>query len=277
MSGKGSLGWLILAVALAVPAFMFWNWWKLLNNRPADVGRKAASGQVFPGMKNPLAPSTATATSAPAAPAGVASSTASAAPNPQTAVPAPAPAAVPATPGSAFAATPAPQVPKAPESPAQAGPPGGEQKQAAPSAAAPAPQAPGSKPAGEEEPTLRFTPKLDRDPTLSPMDIKKLAQIALEQEWEKERLRKEAEEAERRKHYKPPPPKPIDITTTIRLMGITAVPGSVTAIVAVGNDDGEIVRIGDRLRNGVQVIKMNPTAVWFKYKNKIWQRSVNKD
>ncbi|MCX5789932.1 MAG: hypothetical protein NTX64_15730 [Elusimicrobia bacterium] len=124
---------------------------------------------------------------------------------------------------------------------------------------------------------MRFNPKLDRDPTLSPMDIKKLAQIALEQEWEKERLRKEAVERERRANYRPPPPKPIDIRTTIKLMGITAVPGSVTAIVAVGSDDGEIVRIGDKLRNGVQVIKMNPNVVWFKYKNIVWQRSVSKD
>ncbi|MBI4346468.1 MAG: hypothetical protein HY553_06410, partial [Elusimicrobia bacterium] len=125
MSGKGVLGWLILAVALAVPAFMFWNWWKLLNNKPVEFGRKPVQGPVFNDTKmasqmpNPLAGSTATASGQP--PAAVPQGSAAAPAQPPAAQAAPQPPAAPA-PGTPPADPPAPAAqPGAPAPPAAAG------------------------------------------------------------------------------------------------------------------------------------------------------------
>lgn len=92
--GKGGLGWLILAAALAVPGFLFYNWWSHLQaERDHSISAKAskrADGGVFQTppplagrLVNPMAASTS-------APAGVAPALAGVAPA-FAAAPAPAP------------------------------------------------------------------------------------------------------------------------------------------------------------------------------------------
>ncbi|MDX6768469.1 MAG: hypothetical protein SF051_02985, partial [Elusimicrobiota bacterium] len=84
-AAKGGLGWAILAVALAIPGFLFYNWWTHLKaERQKAISQKARGrvpeGGVFstpaPGAEklvNPIAASTAAAlavssgTAAPAA------------------------------------------------------------------------------------------------------------------------------------------------------------------------------------------------------------------
>ncbi|MBI4424969.1 MAG: hypothetical protein HY554_14650 [Elusimicrobia bacterium] len=54
------LGWIILAVALLVPALMFWDWWTKLDSGQAVASRRPTSAAVFPGtpvarlLANPL-------------------------------------------------------------------------------------------------------------------------------------------------------------------------------------------------------------------------------
>ncbi len=47
MNPKGKMGWLLLALALLVPAVMFWNWWNALDSRPKEAARKPSGGPVF--------------------------------------------------------------------------------------------------------------------------------------------------------------------------------------------------------------------------------------
>lgn len=279
MSGKGALGWLILMVALAVPAFMFWNWWKLLNNKPRE-GSRPAQGPVFEktqmagNLQNPLNNPGAQAGNPPA---GVDASSAAA-----TAAPAQPGAAAPvaqnsSAPGTANAAeTPAPPPGAQPAAPPHAAPPDGAMAQAPtpppsdPAAPPPAPMAA----AALAEPGLRYQPKVHRDPMLSPMDIKKLAEIALEEE---DRKRREQDELERLKR-KPTKVKVAapPIETLVNLYGITAVPGSITAIVEVLGGESQVVRPGDRLSNGVRIMKITQTTVYFQYKAKKWARTISK-
>lgn len=264
MSGKGVLGWLILAVALAVPAFMFWNWWKLLNNKPAEFGRKPVQGPVFSDTKmaqqmpNPLSGSTAAVagqgSGTPAQPVA-ASTAAPAGPQPGVALAATNPS--PRAPAADPAATPGVINPVAP----------------IPASSAPAVLAMAT-PARPEEPSLRYNPKVHRDPMMSPMDVKRLAQMELEREDERRRI----EEDERKRHAKPKAVKKFApaIETTIHLYGITATPGSITAIVEADGGDAQIVKVGDVLSNKVRVVKITQSTVTFQYKKKRWSRSLSK-
>ncbi|MBI3566421.1 MAG: hypothetical protein HY079_14600, partial [Elusimicrobia bacterium] len=85
---RGGVGWAILAVALAVPGFLFYNWWSHLKaEHDKGVAAKASKrleGGVFQTapagrLVNPIAPSTAAAPGAPRPPATAAASPAGAA------------------------------------------------------------------------------------------------------------------------------------------------------------------------------------------------------
>lgn len=100
--GKAGLGWLVLAAALAVPSFLFYNWWSHMKaDRSRALVTKARSrlpeGAVFqtppdaPRLANPLAVSTspvAAAAVAPAAPPPAPPVAAAPPPAPPAAVPA---------------------------------------------------------------------------------------------------------------------------------------------------------------------------------------------
>lgn len=273
MSGKGALGWLILAVALAVPAFMFWNWWKLLNHKPAEPTRRSAeSGPVFNDTKmaqnltNPLA-STGTAAGQTAA--------GQVAP-PQATVPVSTAAAAPAdvaAAGAAFAAGTAPSgSPAASPTASGAAPPAAAQEPPGAGGSASSSQAQDQR--RPEEPGLKYQPKIHRDPMLSPMDVKRLAQIELEKEDERRRLEEEERARHRKKVVVKPKAPPIE--TTVTLYGITAAPGSITAMVEVNGYDTQIVRAGDRLPNGIRIAKITQSTVTFQHKTKTWSRSLNK-
>ncbi len=274
------LGWLILAVALAVPAFMFWNWWQLLNNKPAEFGRKSAQGPVFSDTKiasqmpNPLATSTAAAAGQPVAlkgsPEQVPGAVPSGAPSEPPSVP---------QPGVAMAATNPPSTPV--QEPGAANPPPAAQvspgliNPVAPIAASTATVASATPGAVRpEEPSLRYNPKVHRDPMMSPMDVKRLAQMELEREDERRRL----EDEERKRHEKPKLVKRIApaIETTVLHYGITPTPGSITAIVEANGGDTQIVKAGDVLSNKVRVVRITQSTVTFQFKTKRWSRSLSK-
>lgn len=152
-AAKGGLGWAILAAALAVPGFLFYNWWSHLKaERQKSISQKARSrvpeAGVFPTpapagdkLVNPIA----------------ASSGAVAAPAVSTAAPLAEPAAV-----------------AAPAAVTDAGEPG-------------AGPAPGTLPAPQE--STGTVVALSRDPTLSPMDIVRMQQEEMERRMAEEALR----------------------------------------------------------------------------------------
>ncbi|MBI4424647.1 MAG: hypothetical protein HY554_13020 [Elusimicrobia bacterium] len=275
MSGKGAIGWLILAVALAVPAFMFWNWWTMLNSRQPE-GRRPAPGPVFGGtqmaqnLQNPL-------TQPPGAPQAVSVAVnVGGAPPAVSTEPARAPgtAGTPGLEGTAAAAAFPPPAEAVLSTAASAGAPSSGTVAAA---AEPVSQlASAAAPAS----SVDFRPRVERDPMLSPMDIKKLAEIELAKEWERDRIRREAEEAARRSRERKAPKKRVlpPIQESIVLQGITAVPGSITAIVneviVYAGDVIEVEREDTSAR--VKVVRITPTTVTFQHGGKRWSESLTK-
>lgn len=60
MTRKGSLGWIMLLVAMAVPAFIFYNWWSGLNSaRRREMAKKVRlripEDKLFSGSSRPVA------------------------------------------------------------------------------------------------------------------------------------------------------------------------------------------------------------------------------
>jgi hypothetical protein len=76
---KSFLGWLMLLVALAVPVFLFYNWWMQMQAQPAPLEASQQVPEEKPfgklrsvkgGIQNPIQPSTMTANGAKTTPAG---------------------------------------------------------------------------------------------------------------------------------------------------------------------------------------------------------------
>ncbi|MBI4802692.1 MAG: hypothetical protein HY796_09245 [Elusimicrobia bacterium] len=156
------VGWLLLAALIAVPSFLFYNWWANTKNseaaamtQPSPGGRPP--GAIFPGDDKP------------AAAVGAAQKPPSGAFNN------PAPAASPVAP----VATPAPA-----NKPAPAG-------QAAATAAKPAPSAAVGV-STHSKLVSYFNPKTSRDPTMSPEDYQKIRDEE-QRRREEERLARLAE------------------------------------------------------------------------------------
>lgn len=188
---KGFLGWVILAVALAVPAFMFWNWWQAMNQGRLEGGRRLVSGGVFSAvssaarLSNPIVTSTQTA--------AVLVSTGTIAPAP-TASPEPLSGPAPAL--------------TAPAAPSAA--------QAAALSTAPARTAAG----GDE--AFEYKPQTSRDPMLSPNDVKRLAKLHFEKDMALRDVKVEV---------KRPAPSEPPIESRLTLMGIIQTPRGTTVII----------------------------------------------
>lgn len=138
---KSFLGWLMLLVALAVPAVLFYNWWTQMQAPTAlEAAQEVPAGAGLSSVR--ASPSGAPSGGAPTVPGSSAGGRASS----------PAHAAVTSSGGAA------PQVQKASTVPAA-----DTQTKAA------------KKPRRRGRKELRYAPKTDRDPTLSILDMKLIA------------------------------------------------------------------------------------------------------
>lgn len=238
-AAKGGLGWAILAAALAVPGFLFYNWWSHLKaERQKSISQKARSrvpeAGVFPtpapaGEKlvNPIAASSG----AVAAPALSTAAPAAAAPI----EPAPGAAPAVATDGAAPGTGPSPGTLPAPEA------------------------------------STSTVVALPRDPTLSPMDI-----VRMQQEEMERRMAEDALKAAANLKRNPPKRAEVPIESFVELQGIVAnADGENKAIV---NDAvvgvGETF---DARGRPVRVLKITAAGVTFQYKNKRFVKNVNRD
>jgi len=239
-AAKGGLGWAILAAALAVPGFLFYNWWShLKTDRDHSISSKAskrADGGVFqtpPPSAGRLINPMASSTSAPAGIVPVAPVVAAAPPPPTSGGTRPA-RAIPAT--TMFAG-------------------------ATPSAAA-----------ATVALSTSSTIVLPRDPMMSPMDAVRLQEAALAEEERQREL-----ERARHPHVKRAVKvvqKPIE--SHIELQGISSTPDGDN--LAMINDSR--VRAGESfsLRNypgKIRVLKITETEVTLDYKGRKFKMRVN--
>lgn len=244
MKTKSLAAWVLLLGILAVPAVLFFNWWKKMQANAASdsaaasrpmptqaagwtpvAAQPAADPVVQPGVE--VSASTGTALSGapqPAAPAAEASSS-----------PSPMPSAV------------APEVPSQPQ---------------AFTASAPV----STQPARTGLEPVEYAPKSTRDPTLSPMDAKKLAEEALAKKLAKERIRAALDEAPRKREKPRKPP----VEDRIELYGVVTTPEGTTAII---ND--QILKEGDDIYGAV-IQRITTNAVVFKYGSRTFTKRVSK-
>ncbi|MDE2512407.1 MAG: hypothetical protein KGL74_14875 [Elusimicrobia bacterium] len=253
---RAGLGWLILAAALAVPGFLFYNFYSHLKaDREKGVAAKArsraAEGSVF--QTQPASLRVAVVQASTAAAVGTAALPTGATPNP-----APHPmAAVPAVPA-------APAAPVNPTAPAAVNAaPGG--------AGSSAFRNPGGV-AVSSAPVLT----LSRDPMMSPMDLVREREAELERERNEEAIRRAREEGNRphRKAVRKEPP----IDTRIELQGIIARPDGDNMAIVNGNtvNPGEMISV-DGYAAKVKVLRITSSEVTFEYKNKHFKKSVNEE
>lgn len=239
--GRSGFGWAILVAALAVPGFLFYNWWSRLKaEQDRGMAAKARSrvpeGGVFQAspndgrLVNPIAPSSGAA-------AGV--------PQPAAAQ-APAPLPLP--------------VPAASAAPAQA------QPAAVPAAPAPAEAAS----AAAAAPTI----VLRRDPMLSPMDIIRIR----EEELAREMARRQIEEARNRKPVRQKKRQEPPVENFLELQGIVATPeGSSLAIVNNATVAvGQALEI-EGYSEPVKIVRISALGVTFAYKGRRFTKNVSRD
>ncbi|HEX4048509.1 MAG TPA: hypothetical protein VH309_11770 [Elusimicrobiota bacterium] len=243
-SGKGGVGWAILAAALAVPGFLFYNWWShLKTEREHSISAKAiqrADGGVFQTpppsagrLINPIASSTG-------APAG----------------------AAPRTPPPSVTAAPAGMRPA------------GTLVAMAPAAAArPAPMPGQAAPASSAVAlSTGATIVLPRDPMMSPLDLVRLQEAAQE---EADRLAALAA-ANQPHYYRPVRHVQPKIETRLDLQGIVAkADGDNLAII-----NGSTVGPGESFsvpnyKGKVRVLKITSSEVTLEYNRRKFKLTVN--
>jgi hypothetical protein len=111
-------------------------------------------------------------------------------------------------------------------------------------------------------------PNITRDPTMSPVDLKRLAQEALQREMARRQVRNEAERIKTPRRPERPAEPPID--SRIELYGIVATPHGISAMV---ND--RILNEGDRIFGAI-VKKITTNTVIFEYKKRTFYKRVSK-
>lgn len=239
------LAWLLLIAVLAVPSFLFYNWW--------SKSSKQSSAEVTPGTVTVnVFPSDEGSRSAAAQPAAVQQPAAAQAPVRQ---PAAAPA-LQASPSKEPVRQPAPV-------PAQAGEPEEEPPADNPPADNPPADNPpaGTPPAQDQQAvdgsTVQarvsyYEPKSDRDPTLSPEDYRRIKELQRQRE-EAERMRRMAD------RNKPREPGP---ETYITLQGIV---GNAAIV------NGDMVNVGQSVR-GVKIVKIGADYIIGEHKGKRFKK-----
>ena len=229
------LAWLLMAAVLAVPSFLFYNWWSNSKKQvSAEISQGPGTVQVFqpeggaqaaqPELLPPAAAPAAQSAADSAAPAQRPPSAAAREPEPeQAAQPA-------AQPEAQLAAQPEAQPAAQPEADPQA---------AVESSTVP-------------KPVSYYAPKRDRDPTFSPDDYKRIRDEAMQQA-EAARM---ARNAERNKPREPGP------ETRVVLQGIV---GNAAII------NGDMYTVGQTVR-GVKIVKVGADYIICDYKGKKFRK-----
>lgn len=257
-SGRGNLGWLVLAAALAIPGFLFYNWWshqKAEHDRSvaAKARSRATEGSVFqtpPAGARPLGTAVSTSAAPGAAPG--------AAP-----VPGAAAAVAVSMPAGVTPAAAATQVSPAAQAPS-----------AAVNSAAANPAAAALAPVVAPVVSTTVAIVLSRDPMMSPMDLVRQREAEAEAERNAEAIRRAAEERNRpRRKVVRQEPK---IDTHLELQGIVARPeGDSLAIVNGATvNEGEWFAV-EGFSAKVKVVRITNTEVTFEYKGKRLKKNVN--
>lgn len=241
MSARSSGGWLILLAALAIPSFLFYNWWSRLNaesrrqmtqkvrRRLPDGGGLFSGSPATGKLTNPIA-SQAGQGEPGAFQAGPSTATSSASHS------------FPIDASTANAQSPA--IDELSQAPAIA------------EASAGTPQASG----------LPQALALSRDPTLSPYDMLRLEQIALEKMIKQQEV-KEAVKKQRVRVVKREPP----IETTIDLQGIISTSDQGQRAIINGEMIGEGEFVGQ-----ARVLRITTQGVVFLYKGRRFTKTISK-
>lgn len=240
-SFSGIIGWLLLVVVLAVPSVLFYNWWTGTRKSEAPVQastQRVSTAAIFTGAQDKPA-------AQPAAQAAAAAEAPVFQPAPvQPAVQSP--PAPPATSAEPMASAPRAETRPVEEAPIPAAGPLSVARSTAAdqgeAGAVPARTAPGSY----------FSPKSDRDPTMTPGDYQKIKDEERSR-LENERMRQLALHKQR---------KVAGGESRIRLQGV------------VGNSviiNGEMYSVGDTVA-GVKVLKIGPDYLIGEYKGKKFKK-----
>ena len=239
------LGWLLLLAVLAVPSFLFYNWWtKSRQQTSSELAQEPVQANIFPSSEKaaPAAPparSTAPAPSPEVQPGPKAA---------QESASQPAAATRPAAQQAAPARQPAPQQPApqqpAPQPPAPASQPAQVQQSSAPARSVAVSTAP--------KPVSYYDPKTDRDPTLSPADYSKIKKLELE------RL-EAARQARLAALHRPSEPT---IESRLLLQGII---GNAAII------NGDMYYAGQSVR-GAKILKIGANYVILEYKGRRFRK-----
>jgi hypothetical protein len=271
---RSGLGWVILAAALAVPGFLFYNWWSHLKAEhdkgvAAKARSRAAEGSVFQTPPPSARPLGAVNVSTSAAAPGAAT-----APNVMANA---APTAMPNTMPNGNAAP----LAKAPLNPAP-NPIGG-----GPNSGAPAPMNAVSAPSPSAFSAASSTPTasgvaissaavltLSRDPMMSPMDKVRIREAEAEAERNRQAILDAANNKKRPHavHVKKEPP----IESRVELQGIVARPDGDNMAIVNGStiNPGESFAV-DGFSSKVKVLKITSSEVTFEYKKQHFKKNVN--
>ncbi len=224
------VGWLLLAAVLAVPSFLFYNWWaKNKQQVSSEMTKDPVAANVFPPAEKPATAPQRIAARPAAAPVQV-------------------PARVPVQ-SSTQAAVPA-VVQDAVQPSATAQPPVPVER--APVATSSAPAAV----AGQAKPVSYYSPKSDRDPTLSPDDYTRLKQVEQQGlEMEHKLLLQAARKS-----------KETPFESSLKLQGIVGK----TAII-----NGEMYYEGQMIKiYGAKVSKVGVNYIILEYKGKKFRKAM---
>lgn len=239
------LGWALLVAVLAVPSFLFYNWWTKSRQQVSSEIPQEAPQNIFPPQeKSPApAPTPAPVPSRPAQPAPQAQAPAAPARQPQVQEPVKAPPAPPQQPSASA------QAPNSAPVPAEtAAVSTVTAQEVAPATAA----VQGAQDGVQQKTASYYKPKTDRDPTLSPDDYQRIRDI--------ENARLEAERmarlAERNR------PRAPDITSRLQLQGIV---GNAAII------NGEMYAVGQSVL-GAKILKVGANYVIVEHKGKKYRK-----
>lgn len=235
------LGWLLLVAVLAVPSFLFYNWWSKGNQQnQAELVHEPLAGNVFPSEKN--------------APGAVSRQPSAVPPQGLPAAPQAAASSAPASPAAQPPGRPAAQQAETPEQrppSASSNPPSEVSRQVQEPAVSTTPMK--TVELSTKTKTLSYYhPKSNRDPTFSTDDYRRIQE-------EKERR----EEIERQRKIalsqRPKEPKP---ETRINLQGIV---GNAAII------NGDMYTVGKTVR-GVKVLKIGTDYIIGEFNGKKFRK-----
>lgn len=232
------LGWTLLVAVLAVPSFLFYNWWnKSRQQAVAEMPQDAVPQNIFPAQEK-------------------------AAPAPAVQQPAAAPQPAPQAQAAPREQAPAAQQPPKPAPAREAAaaplqePSASAQAPAQPAVSTAAPQAvQQSTPAAqgsEPKPVSVYKPKTDRDPTLSPDDYQRIKDA----EAARLEAERQARIAERNR------PRAPDITSRLQLQGIV---GNAAII------NGDMYSVGQSVL-GAKLLKVGANYIIVEHKGKKFRK-----